>query len=163
MKDKLPAVVIAATVMGAAGLSLLNTSEGLRLKPYLDPAGIPTVCYGHTGSDIVWGKAYTKQECEFIRDRDIKSHLTGLKRCIKVPLTQNQQDAVLDLAFNIGVERTCGSTLVKKVNKRDFLGASEEFPKWNKARVNGKLVVLPGLDRRRAAERALFLKDLPEK
>lgn len=160
---KLVAPLAAAAVMGAAGLSLLNVSEGLRLKPYYDPAGILTVCYGHTGSDIIKNKTYTKAECEVIRDRDIRSHLAGIKPCIKAPLTQNQQDAILDLSFNIGVERTCSSTLVKRVNQRDYYGAAEEFPRWNKATVGGKLVVLPGLDRRRAAERALFLKDLPDR
>ncbi|WNV48187.1 SAR endolysin [Caulobacter phage Quill_5.2] len=160
--NKLVAPLVATAAVGVAGLALLNTSEGLRLKPYKDPAGIWTVCYGHTGNDIVLDKVYTKAECEIIRDRDIRSHLAGIKPCIKVPLTQNQQDAILDLSFNIGVQRTCSSTLIKKVNKGDFKGAAEEFPKWNKATVRGKLVVLPGLEKRRAAEKALFEKDLPK-
>jgi lysozyme len=159
---KLVVPLVASAIIGTAGLALLQNSEGYRPKPYLDPAGIPTVCWGHTGSDIVWNKTYTKAECEIIRDRDIVTHLTGIKRCIKVPLTQNQQDAVLDLSFNIGVSRTCSSTLVAKLNRGDYVGAANEFPKWNKAKVNGKYVVLPGLDRRRKAERDLFLTKVPE-
>lgn len=143
---------IAALVIGAAGLALIKDSEGLRLNTYRDPVGIPTVCYGHTGPDVRMGQRYTHAQCEAILIEDIRKHKVGLDRCITAPLNQNQQDAVVSLAFNIGVSATCKSTLVRKLNAGDYVGASQEFPKW----VYSKGQKLPGLVTRRERERQLF-------
>ena len=77
----------------------------------------------------------------------------GVTGLVKVAVNQNQFDALVDFAYNLGVNALAGSTLLKKLNAGDFAGAADEFPKWNKA--GGK--VLKGLVRRRAAERSLFL------
>jgi len=147
-------------VIGAAGLGLLKDSEGVRFTPYLDPVGIPTVCYGHTGRDIVWNKRYSPQECDALLMQDIAYHQTfiiGPDNCIKnSPLNQNQLDAVTSFTFNVGGPKFCASTMAKRLSARDYAGASKEFAKWNKARVKGKAVVLPGLAKRRTAEKSLF-------
>lgn len=153
---------MATAVVGAACLSMVQAHEGLRLKPYYDPVGIPTVCYGHTGPDVKMGTTYTVAQCDRILIQDLSKHRAGIERCITAPLTANQRDAVVSFAFNLGVTKTCKSTLVRKLNRRDYIGAADEFPKWDKARVNGRLVALRGLTKRRAAERALFLTPMSQ-
>lgn len=148
--------------MGAAGVSMVKAHEGLRLTPYYDAAGILTVCYGHTGPDVKPGQRYTVSQCEAILDQDIAKHRAGVERCIKAPLTPNQRDGVVSFAFNVGVPKTCRSTLARKLNARDYIGAADEFPKWNKARVKGRLIALRGLTKRRSAERALFLTPMSQ-
>lgn len=154
--NRTPAIVLAA-VIGATGLSLIQDHEGLRTSTYLDPVGIPTVCYGHTGRDVKMGQRYTKDQCLVILHQDIVKHAKGVDKCIKVGMTPNQYDAVVSFTFNVGVSRFCNSTMAKKLNRSDFLGAADEFPKWKYAQVNGKPTVLRGLVTRRTAERNLFL------
>lgn len=150
--------LLAAAVIGTAGLSLIQTSEGYRPKTYRDPVGIPTNCWGHTGSDVVPGQTKTRDECEAILGRDIVSHYQGVRACVKVPMNVNQMDAVVSFTFNVGVSKFCKSTMARKLNSRDYVGAADEFPKWKYGVVNGRTTVLPGLVTRRAQERALFLK-----
>lgn len=149
--------VLALAIIGLAGLSLIKSSEGLRLSTYKDIAGIPTVCYGHTGPALRYGMTFTKAECELILLHDIRVHLEGVQRCVHVPLTQNQQDAVVSLTFNVGVSRFCKSTMARQLNLGRYDLAALEFTKWDKARVNGRLVKISGLTKRRTAEKALFM------
>ena len=143
--------------MGVGGVTLLTTSEGYVPRTYLDSGGIPTVCTGHTGPDVIRGRTYTQAECAAFLEKDIRIAAKGLQACVTQPLTVNQRGALISLTFNVGVSRVCKSTLVRKLNAGDFGGASQEFPKWSYARVNGKLIVLRGLATRRAAEQRLFL------
>jgi lysozyme len=73
-------------------------------------------------------------------------------------VTQNQFDALVSLTYNIGVGAIGGSTLIKKLNAKDYKGAAEQFLVWNKGRVNGVLQVIPGLTNRRIKEKAYFEK-----
>lgn len=140
------------------GLSLTAHFEGKRNETYLDPVGIPTICYGHTGPEVRPGLRLTDKQCEDLLRKDFAHHRQGIARCITRPLNANQWGAVTSFAFNVGVAKVCKSTLVKKINQGDLRGAADEFPKWKYASLNGKPVVLPGLERRRAAERELFLR-----
>lgn len=155
MRKAILALAASATaVVGAAGYSLIQEHEGLRTKTYLDPVGIPTVCYGHTGRFARTGASYTPDECEAILKEDIAVHRRGLEKCVTYDLNQNQWDAVTSFAFNVGVGRACKSTLVRKINAGDLDGAAAEFPKWKYA--GGR--VFKGLVRRRADEAALFFE-----
>lgn len=138
--------------MGAVGVSLVKEHEGLRTAAYIDPVGIPTICYGHTGPEVRLGLRYTAAKCEVILLNDIATHRKGLAKCVHVPLTRNQWDGLTSFAFNVGVSKACRSTMVRKVNAGDIAGASAEFPKWRYA--GGQ--ALPGLITRRRNERALF-------
>lgn len=155
MRTKIIAGAAALTI-GTAGLSLIQTSEGKRNVAYLDSAGIPTICWGHTGPDVKLGQRATDAQCTALLHKDIDVHLYGVKRCLKVPLNQNRQDAVVSFAFNVGVTAFCNSTLARKINAGDFAGATSEFHKWNKTTVKGRKVVLAGLVTRRACEAQLF-------
>lgn len=149
--------ILAAGIIGAAGVSLIQTSEGYVPKTYRDPVGIPTSCWGHTGPDVRMGQTLTRDQCEALLGRDIVSHVQGVKSCVRVPLNVNQMDAVVSFTFNVGVNKFCNSTMARKLNARDYVGAAGEFPKWRYGTVNGRTVVLPGLVTRRAAEQRLFL------
>ena len=140
--------------IGQAGIDLIKQFEGCVLHVYKDAVGLPTIGIGHLIKPGEKFTTITMQEAEDLLRSDIKIFEDALNKSIKVPVTQNQFDAMLSLAFNIGYGAFNKSTLLKKVNLKDFVGASNEFRKWNKA--GGK--VLTGLVRRRTAEQQLFTK-----
>lgn len=137
------------------GLALIKRYEGLQLKAYPCRAGRWTVGYGHT-HNINMGDVITQEQAEAFLREDIAQVTALLNTQIKVPLTQNQYDAICSLVFNIGMTAFTTSTLLKKLNVGDYAGASAEFMKWSKATVKGKKIPLPGLIKRRQAEEALF-------
>lgn len=149
--------LVAAAIIGGTGASMIQAHEGLRYKTYLDSAGIPTVCYGHTGPEVKLGQVYTPAQCDALFNEDVAKHNAEVDRCIRAPLTRNQRAAVVSFTFNIGGSAFCRSTMAKKLNQRDYIGAADEFPKWKYATVGGKKTVLGGLVKRREAERKLFL------
>ena len=140
------------------GLELIKEFEGFSANAYLCPAKIPTIGWGNTfyedGTRVKLGEQISKTDAlkllEVVANRDFADKIFP---AIKVKVTQNQFDAMVSLAYNIGVFAFNGSTLLKKVNAGDFAGAGEEFLRWNKA--NGKEVL--GLTRRREREKQLFL------
>ena len=134
------------------GLDLIKRFEGLRLSAYWCPAGVKTIGYGHTRG-VTMGMRITKPQAnEFLLD-DVALAERDIDELVKVPLSQNQFDALVDFVFNLGAEEFAESTLLKKLNARDYAGAANEFSKW----VYSDHVKLPGLVKRRAAERELFL------
>lgn len=151
------------SILGASALalavSMIAKFEGVRHETYYDPVGILTVCYGHTGSDVVKGRTYSEAQCQKLLKRDIEIHAEALD-CIKTPLTDNQQVALISFAFNVGKTKFCNSTLVKKANKGDMKGACAELSKWVYGNQKGKMVKLPGLVKRRAQERQVCEMDL---
>ncbi len=146
-------VAIAALSLSAFGLAFLQQHEGTREQAYLDSVGVPTICTGSTRA-VRLGQVAAPGECETRLREDTSVAGNALRACVKAPLTQEQYDAVLSLTFNVGGGAVCRSTLVRKLNAGDCLGAANEFPRWNRA--GGR--VLPGLSKRRAAERELFIK-----
>ena len=142
------------------GLELIKSFEGLSLKPYLDAVGIPTIGYGNTYyennqkvkmTDPSITKERAEELLENIANQDFASFVN---RYVNVELNQNQFDALVSFTYNLGPVNFRNSTLLKKINLKDFDGASNEFPKWTRA--GGK--VLRGLVTRRNKERDLFLK-----
>ncbi|MGQ0530005.1 MAG: lysozyme [Panacagrimonas sp.] len=138
--------------VAAAGILLVIVPqhEGTILKGYKDPIGIVTACVGHTATARL-DKRYTAQECEDLLVSDLIAHHQDVQRCVNVPLQDHQRAAFVSFAFNVGGEKFCDSTLVRKLNAGDTAGACAELSRWIKA--GGK--VLPGLVKRRADERAL--------
>ena len=134
-----------------AGLDLIKQFEGLYLKAYRCPAGVPTIGYGHTAG-VAMGQTITQQQADDYLRRDVRQFERAVARLVTVPLTQGQFDALVSFAFNLGDGALAQSTLLRLLNAGDYAGAAAQFDRWNKA--GGR--VLPGLVRRRAAERALF-------
>jgi lysozyme len=139
-------VAIGAAVLALAA-PLVMRFEGLSTQPYLDPIGIPTVCYGETHADM---RSYTPAECQAMLLASLESHGSGIAACLPADLPDHQKAAALSFGYNVGAEKLCSSTFARKLTARDPT-ACAELSKWVYA--GGK--PLPGLVRRRAAERTL--------
>ncbi|MNL10554.1 Lysozyme RrrD [compost metagenome] len=132
----------------------IKTAEGLRLTAYKDGGGVWTIGYGHTGADVREGLTIPLSEAERLLTRDLRVAENHVNGAVKVKLTQNQFDALVSFVYNVGGEAFRSSTMLKKLNTGDYLGAADQFPRWNKD--NGKVV--DGLTNRRREERELFLR-----
>lgn len=136
---------------------LIKKWEELRLVAYLPtPHDKWTIGWGHT-KGVKQGDEISREQAQMLFDSDVKWAVAAVNRDVNVRLTQTQFDALVSLVFNIGEANFKRSTLLKKLNRGDYEGAALEFPKWNKQRQNGKLVVLRGLVRRRAEEMEYFM------
>ena len=142
------------------------------LDAYICPAGVWTIGWGHAIMDggaqltgpgnkararALYPGGITRDQAEALLRGDLVPRAASLCSVLKVGLKDGQFGALMALVFNIGAGNLAASTLLRKVNAGDFAGAAEQFLVWDKARVNGVLQPLPGLTRRRRAERALFL------
>ena len=141
------------------GIDLIKSFEGWYAKPYLDPIGIPTIGYGFTYYPDTKKRVtmndtpLTEQQGEDMLREVLKGYEQDVLRLVKVPLTQNQFDALVSFTFNLGATNLSKSTLLKKINKNpNNPTIANEFAKWRLA--GGK--VLAGLERRRKAESDLY-------
>lgn len=141
------------------GLNLIKKYEGFSSRPYMCPANIPTIGYGSTYypngtkvklSDDSISEEEATQILEYIAQKDFGS---AVNKFVIVELTQNQFDALVSFAYNIGRTAFENSTLLKLLNRGEYEAAAEQFEKWNKS--GGK--VLSGLTKRRFDEQKLFL------
>lgn len=141
-----------------ACLQLIRNAEGFRATPYACPAGVPTIGFGSTRYENdtpvkLSDPAITKARANALLYATLsKEYEPAVNRYVAVPLKQNQFDALVDFAYNCGIQNLRTSTLLKRVNSGDYDAAANEFGKWVYA--NGKK--LGGLVTRRAAEAALF-------
>lgn len=141
-----------------AGLALIKSFEGCELKAYKCPAGVPTLGYGSTGPDIKLGMSWTLQQAEDRLKQDLRKFERAVEALVDGKATPNQFSALVAFAYNVGIGALTKSTLLKKHKAGDYAGAAAQFGAWDKARVNGQLVPLKGLTRRRAAEADLYRK-----
>ena len=139
----------------AIATSLAVPAEGLRQYAYYDPPGILTVCYGHTGG-VVKDKKYSLDECKGLLNEDMLKAVEQVERC-HPGLPENVHAAFADAVYNLGPRVACDSTASRYLARGEVESACKELPKWNKARVGGVLVPLPGLTKRRNAEMMLCL------
>lgn len=140
-----------------SGIDLICSFEGLRLKAYDDGVGVWTIGYGTTvinGVTVKKGDTCTADQAKSYMAQDLKKFESAVNTAVKVPLNQNQFDALVSLTYNIGIGAFKDSTLLKKLNAKDYKGAAEQFPRWNRG--GGR--VLNGLIKRRKIEMELFLK-----
>jgi lysozyme len=145
------------------GLAKLEISEGLKLTAYLCLAKVWTIGLGTTvypnGSPVKQGDVITKEQAYVYALHHLEKFAQQVNRLVKVPLTQNQFDALVLLTYNIGAGALQKSTLLKKLNAEDYEGAAKEFKKWNKVtdKKTGKKRTVAGLTTRRKQEAELFL------
>lgn len=141
------------------GVNFIKSFEGFSSVPYNDGVGVMTIGYGHAlrKKDKHLKKITEEQAVEILKE-DVSIAVKNVNNLVKVDITQNQFDALVSFAFNVGVGNLKNSTLLKKLNQGDYIGAADEFLRWNKGRVNGVMKEMKGLTRRRVAERALFLE-----
>lgn len=170
MKGRMLLAVLAVSTLG---ISSIQNYEGFSEITYKDVGGIPTIGYGSTEGvklgDRIDEKGATRR---LIHELDTKYH-NGINRCIRVPLNQSEYDAYISLTYNIGINAFCKSTLVKKLNQLDYVGACKEILRFNKVKkkvkeieiINGveqevwvtKAVPVKGLTNRRQSEYKLCL------
>lgn len=140
------------------GIELISSFEDTKLKAYDDGVGVWTIGIGTTvypnGNKVKKGDVCTIDQAKSYFAHDLKRFEASVNKLVEVPLTQNQFDALVSLVYNIGQTAFSNSTLLKKLNAKDYQAAADQFLRWNKG--GGK--VMKGLVRRREAERALFLK-----
>lgn len=145
----------------STGRALIESREGVVLSAYRDSAGILTIGVGHTSAagepKVTAGLTITARQASEILTRDLAVFEKAVNAAVKVTLNQNEFDALVSLAFNIGAGAFKGSTLLRKLNSGDHTGAADQFLVWNKITVNGKKQTLRGLTTRREAERKQFL------
>jgi len=141
----------------ASGRAFLTKEEGCVLTAYRCSAGVLTIGVGHTSAagapQVTSGLRITKEQADEILSRDLKTFEDAVNKAIKVPVTQNEFDACMSLAFNIGVGAFAKSSVVRKLNAGDRKGAADAFLLWKRAG-NDPDILLP----RRNRERTLFLK-----
>jgi lysozyme len=148
--------IIMARPVNAAAIAIANSAEGCVLRAYRDPTGVWTVGYGHTGPDVHAGMEITQAQADAWRAADMARAAAFVDAHVRVPLTDNQFSALAEFVFNAGVGNFLGSTLLRKLNAKNYDAVPGELMKWNKGRVNGKLVTLPGLVSRRIKEAQLW-------
>lgn len=137
------------------GIRLIKFFEGCKLAAYPDPAsgGKPwTIGYGHTHK-VKRGDTITQPQAEQFLYEDLETVCSTIEKSVKAKINQTQFDALCSFIFDVGASNFINSTLLKKLNAGDINGAGDELIRWNRAA--GK--VIPGLTKRREAERALFL------
>lgn len=133
------------------GLNIIKCFEGFHPEAYQCPAGIWTIGYGHTAG-VNPGNVISAAEAEIFLRQDVSESEYIVRRFVSVLLNQHQFDALVSFVFNIGSGNFFSSTLLKKLNAENYIGAESEFLRW----VYSSGVILPGLERRRSAEKALF-------
>jgi len=143
---------------GTALLSGAALWEGTRYYAYRDLGGIPTVCQGYTGKGIIFGKKYTPSECNAFLRSELLEHSQGVLKCINQPLTENQYNAFVLMAYNVGVHGFCSSRAARLFNEgrtteacRAIAYTPSGSPAWSY--VNGSFV--QGLHNRRLYEMSM--------
>lgn len=148
-------MIIGAAGGGALAIAtvMIPSLEGVEYKPYQDVAGVWTVCYGHTGSDIIRNKTYTEAECKGMLDKDLQPFVRSVERSVKVPASEYQKAALITFSYNVGVSAFEKSTLLKDLNAGRYQKACEGMRNWVYA--GGKK--WQGLMNRREVEREVCL------
>ena len=154
MPPALKARIAAAVAGGARAIAVPLTGyfEGLRPTAYLDPVGIPTICYGSTAGVRI-GQRKSQVECDRLLAGELGQALAVVDRSARVPMPDTRRAALASFVYNVGPGAYQRSTLLRRLNGGDTVGGCNELLRWNRA--GGQ--VLPGLTARREAERELCL------
>ena len=142
-------------------LDLIREFEGFRAHAYIDTDGTPVIGYGLSriaGKPVQLGDRISPDKADAALKEYLQETQSQIQSVVKVELTDAQLSALTSLSFNVGFGAIKTSTLMAKLNAEDYHGAANEFLRWDQANVRGRLVKLPGLTRRRQAERKLFLQ-----
>lgn len=126
-------------------------------RVYIDPVGVPTVCNGITGPEVIKGKLYSQTECDALQEKHLAIAEASVKRLIGGydAMTIWQKAALIDFTYNLGETALASSTMRTRFNAGDTMGGCRELMKWVKGRVSGQLVTMQGLVNRREVEREL--------
>lgn len=148
-------MVLAAVIAS----SIAIPAEGLRQVAYRDPPGVLTVCFGST-NNVQVGKTYSLEECNERLTNEMREAIETVERCVP-GLPVGKLAAFGDATFNLGPRLVCDkstSTAARLLAAGKWDEACRELPRWDKAKVAGVMVSLPGLTKRRAREMEVCLK-----
>ncbi|EMX0940428.1 lysozyme [Escherichia coli] len=145
------AIAIASVLI--TGPSGNDGLEGVRHNPYKDIVGVWTVCYGHTGKDIIPSKTYTEAECKALLNKDLATVARQINPYIKADIPETTRGALYSFVYNVGAGNFRTSTLLRKINQGDIKGACDQLRRWTYA--GGKQ--WKGLMTRREIEREVCL------
>ena len=150
------------------GIALIKEFEGLRLVAYRDIAGVWTIGYGstryHDGKAVKPGDKLANQEqADALLANTLSQYTDAVNQLVKVPLNQNQFDALVSFTYNEGTGALRESTLLHKLNAEDYGGAANQFLVWDKITnpQTSEKITSPTLAQRRSEERALFISNQP--
>lgn len=141
-------------------LTFVKKFEGFKEQAYWDTDGTAVIGYGlpHiNGQQVKIGDRITQAQADTALQAKLEEIQQEILSAVKVDLNANQLAALTSLVYNTGSRVITRSTLINKLNSGDYVGAANEFPRWNKANMGGRLVPLAGLTKRRLAEKQLFL------
>lgn len=110
--------------------SFIEEEEGLRLNAYQDSGGVWTIGYGHTGADAYAGRVITAEQAKDMLLKDVSWAVADVNRLVKVPLTQNQANALFSFDFNIGTGQFTTSTLLRRLNQGRYQDVPEQLMRW---------------------------------
>ena len=133
------------------GISLIKKFEGCELESYQDAVGVWTIGYGHT-KNIKEGMTISKEQADNMLLNELDEYCEYVEKAVDVTLKQCEFDALVAWTYNLGPTNLNESTMLKKLNNKEYQDVPHEIKRWNKA--GGK--VLEGLVRRREAESLLF-------
>ena len=143
-----------------ATINLVKQYEGFRSYAYIDTSGLPVIGYGQSkinGKTVRMGQYISQAQADTALVKELYHIQRLVLANVKVDLNPNQLGALTSLVYNAGARVVKQSTLSRKLNAGDYEGAAQEFVRWNKANQGGRLVALPGLTKRRIAEKKMFL------
>lgn len=153
--------VAIAMVFGAwfegTGPMRKDASGATQYRAYRDTGGVLTVCHGVTGAAVVQGRWYTQAECNVLEGKAYRQAEAGARRLFAHYDSYGRwmQASLIDMVYNLGESKLSDSTIRRKLNAGDEAGGCAEMLRWNKDRMSGRLVVLPGLELRRDASTEL--------
>jgi len=154
VKNKLLAMGLSSAI-ATTGMFVAQ-HEGLVLGSYIDPVGILTSCYGHTGKELKLNQKFTEAQCLDQLAKDLSKHNNEMTQYIKVPLSAEEHAAYLSFTYNVGVGNFKSSTLLKLLNREQRVEACEQLTRW----IFAKGKKLRGLVNRREDEKVLCLSGL---
>lgn len=128
LKKKIMGVLSAGAI--AIASVLIQDLEGVKYEPYYDVAGVLTICYGHTGKDIMLGKTYTEAECQALLNKDLRKVAKQIDPYIEVQIPDTMRAALYSFAYNVGSYNFKTSTLLHLLNQGKYNAACNQLHRW---------------------------------
>lgn len=164
MGIKTRAVTYIASAALACSVPLVNKVEGVVYRPYIDIAGVPTVCAGVTGKDVIMGKTYTQAECDALLAKHIKYASDAVDQYVKVDIPVTTRASLISFTYNVGIGAFRKSTVLRMVNQGNIRAGCDHLYDWvyitqvkNGNRIKVKV---KGLQNRRDFEHEYCVRDL---
>lgn len=155
MNDSSPRLLTGLAL--AMGVAIVMPYEGLSNQTYMDPIGIPTICYGHTGDDVKMHQEHSNSECEALLKHDLGEALKVVDSSLRTSQPITRRAALASFVYNVGERNFRRSTLLQRLNEGNIQAACDEMTRWIYAGHGEHQRTLQGLIRRRAIERQLCL------